>query len=148
MVPEVPLSHCEEPGLPNKRFPAPSVNIAWPEVPAVLGKVKARLEVWEEDDRSRVVKLFEALLNKSWPAVVLATPKVKAPLMAVGPCKVTGAPPLPMTTPVEEAVPMLSAPKPSTLTSASPDKPELLTVSMAWVVRVKDNRRKKIPSNE
>ena len=61
MVPEVPLSHCEEPGLPKKRFPAPSVNIACPAVPAVAGSVKVRLDDWEEEAWSRVVKLLEAI---------------------------------------------------------------------------------------
>jgi len=68
-------------------------------------------------------------------------------LVARFPCRVTVLPDWPMVTPVAEVVPMVTAPLPSTATSALPDRPEPLTVSVAWAVRVKDRGRTMIPSN-
>jgi hypothetical protein len=63
--------------------------------------------------------------------VVLAEPRVKVPLTARDPGIITGVVELPMTTAVEEAVPRFRVPELSTTTSASPNKPELLTVTRA-----------------
>src|ERR1035437_7154049 len=79
--------------------------------------------------------------------MVLAEPRVRAPLIATFPGIVTGVPVLPMTTAVEEAVPTLSVPALSTVTSASPNMPELLTVNMALAVRVTDPKRQRTASN-
>src|ERR1035437_998836 len=120
--------------------------MAWPVVPAVGGSVKVRLEAWEEDACRMVVKLVDAFLNRSWP-VVLAEPKVKAPLTAKFPGMVMGVLELPMTTAVDEAVPRLRVPALSTVTSASPNMPELLTVNIALAVRATDPRRQRTPIN-
>jgi hypothetical protein len=93
-------------------------------VPKVGGRVKVRLEAWEDDACSVVVKLVEAFLKISCP-VLLALPRVKVPGI------VTGMPELPMTTAVEEAVPRFSTPAPSMVTAPSPSSPELLTVKRA-----------------
>ena len=97
-------------------------------MPVALGRVKVRFEVKDGEACSRVVKLLDAFLKSSWP-VVLAEPRVKVPLTAKVPGIVTGVEELPMTTAVDEAVPRFRVPEPSTTTSASPNKPELLTVT-------------------
>ena len=132
------MSHCDKLGLPKKKVPAPSVNIACPAVPAVVGSVKVRLDAWEEEACKMVLKLVEAFRKISCP-VLLAEPRVKAPGI------VTGMPELPMTTAVEEAVPRLNAPAPSTVTAPSPSSPELLTVNIACAVRVTEPRRQRTP---
>jgi hypothetical protein len=130
--PFAPFNHCEEPPpAPKYSDPLPSVSRAWPAVPALLGSVKLRLEACDGDDCSRVVKPLDGLLKISWPAVVLAAPRDNAWVTFRTPGTITGTPALPMVIPVEDAVPMLRAPAASTVTSESPDRPVLLTVSMA-----------------
>src|ERR1019366_9705547 len=63
------------------------------------------------------------------------------------PWMVMGMPALPMTMLVDEAVPRFKAPTPSTVTAASPDRPDLLTVSMAWAAAVIDRKRTSRASN-
>jgi hypothetical protein len=109
-----------------------------------LGRVKVKLEAWEEEAWRMVVKLVEAFLNKSLP-VVLAEPRVRLPTTVMDPGTVTGMPDLPMMTAVEEAVPRLNAPAPSTVTAPSPSSPELLTVNIACAVRVTEPRRQRTP---
>jgi hypothetical protein len=112
--------------------------MAWPAVPAVGGRVNVKFEDCEDDAWSVVVKLVEAFPKRSCP-MLLAEPRVKDPGI------VTGMPDLPMTTAVEEAVPRFRVPAPSTVTAPSPSSPELLTVNMAWAVRVTEPKRQRTP---